>query len=591
MIKEASRVNRICIPRCIEVIGSFSGGPDEGSPIASSMKTVRFESSSKVRRICTSFRFSFLDSICIPRSIEILGDLCFSGVRNFDNWSCRSAIGVLSFESNSSLRVFGSECFRECSVKSICIPESVERLEVGCFSDSGLEKIDIGTGSVLREIGGRCFEYCPLKRIFIPKFVCAIEGSAFIGCRLEHIHVDAENDNFEVSRGLLIDKGRRKAIRSETLTKDMIIPKGIEVLGSFCFSTVEMGKLTFEEGIELKEIEARCFEGGSICYICIPSSIESLGVQSFGADEWFKSTVRVIRFEAGSKIAEFSEDCFKNCQIQSICIPRSIEIFPRSCFACNACLRSNDIEEFEFEPASKLTQIEDYCFNNRFPRSICILRSVISLGKSCFASHFFGGRPFDEFSFESGTVLERIGESCFNRHYLKSICIPRSVISIGQRCFYEASVEIVVFESGSKLKELPPECFASCSFKSISIAPSIETLWYQCFATFKGSNIQFGSIIFDPDCQLARISDWCFRCSGMESICIPRSVIEIGKWAFEGCHMLRVVIIESESKLNKIEERCFRGCSLTTIVLPISVTFVHPTAFDECVKIVRQETE
>jgi hypothetical protein len=81
MIKEASCVSRICIPRCIEVIGSFSGGPDEGCPIASSMKTVRFESNSKVRRIRASFRFSSLDSIFIPRSVAFGRPLFFGGQR------------------------------------------------------------------------------------------------------------------------------------------------------------------------------------------------------------------------------------------------------------------------------------------------------------------------------------------------------------------------------------------------------------------------------------------------------------------------------------------------------------------------------
>jgi hypothetical protein len=476
-------------------------------------------------------------------------------------------------------------------LKSICIPESVKRLGAASFSGSTLEKIDLGKESALREIGGRCFKCCRLKRIIIPKLVREIEGSAFIGCWLEEILVDVENENFEVSRRLLVDKARRKAIRSETFKGDMIVPKGIEILGSFCFSTVELGNLRFEEGIELKKIEARCFESGSIGYVCVPGSVEGLEAQSFGAYQWLKSTVRVIRFEASWKGREFSEGCFENCHIESICIPQSIEIFPRFCFACNPCLESNNIEEFEFEPGSKLTKIEDYCFNNRFPRSICIPRSVISLGNSCFASRFFGRQAFEEFSFEIGSVLERIGDSCFKRHYLKSICIPRSVILIGRACFYEASVDVVTFESGSQLKYLPGECFASCSFKSISIAPSIESLWRQCFATFKGSSVQFGSIIIDPDCRLARIHAWCFRNSGIVSICIPRSVIKIGKRAFEGCHRLTAIRFESECKLSRIGKGCFCECSLTTVVLPISVTFVHPTAFDQCVKIVRQESE
>jgi hypothetical protein len=108
--------------------------------------------------------------------------------------------------------------------------------------------------------------------------------------------------------------------------------------------------LRFEEGIELKKIEARCFESGSIGYVCVPGSFEGLEAQSFGACQWLKSTVRVIRFEASWKGREFSEGCFENCHIESVCIPQSIEIFPRSCFACSPCWNQIILRSLNLNP-------------------------------------------------------------------------------------------------------------------------------------------------------------------------------------------------------------------------------------------------
>jgi hypothetical protein len=95
-------------------------------------------------------------------------------------------------------------------------------------------------------IRGCCFEHCPLSTTFIPKLSCEIEGSAFIGSRLKHILVDAENEILEVSARLLVDKRRRKVIRSEPLKGNIVVPKGIEVLGPSSFSTAALGNLMSE---------------------------------------------------------------------------------------------------------------------------------------------------------------------------------------------------------------------------------------------------------------------------------------------------------------------------------------------------------
>jgi hypothetical protein len=72
-----------------------------------------------------AFSFSSLQSIEIPRNVEILGSSCFS--------SCKS-LSSISFESNSRLIRIESNSFASSSLHSIEIPRNVEILGSSCFS-------------------------------------------------------------------------------------------------------------------------------------------------------------------------------------------------------------------------------------------------------------------------------------------------------------------------------------------------------------------------------------------------------------------------------------------------------------------------
>jgi hypothetical protein len=71
------------------------------------------------------FCASFLQSIVIPRNVEILGSNCFS--------SCKS-LSSITFESNSHLTRIESETFFFSLLQSILIPRNVEILRSSCFS-------------------------------------------------------------------------------------------------------------------------------------------------------------------------------------------------------------------------------------------------------------------------------------------------------------------------------------------------------------------------------------------------------------------------------------------------------------------------
>jgi hypothetical protein len=173
-----SQLQSICIPPLVEILSDRCFGQCE------SLSTVSFEPDSKLKRIDgTAFIYcSSLTSLFIPASVETIGDSAFSDtniskiivedgnthfrvcdnslpdfsgislIQSFDrrkNIRINRCIEILcqkcfyifttletvEFESNSQMRRIEENAFWNCSsLKSICIPASVEIICERCFS-------------------------------------------------------------------------------------------------------------------------------------------------------------------------------------------------------------------------------------------------------------------------------------------------------------------------------------------------------------------------------------------------------------------------------------------------------------------------
>jgi hypothetical protein len=106
------------------------------------LKFIAFESNSRLTQIESElFSFSPLQSILIPRNVEVVGSYCFS--------NCKS-LSSITFESNSRLTRIESEAFCGSSLESILIPKNVEILGSNCFSNcNSLSSIRFESNSCL----------------------------------------------------------------------------------------------------------------------------------------------------------------------------------------------------------------------------------------------------------------------------------------------------------------------------------------------------------------------------------------------------------------------------------------------------------
>jgi hypothetical protein len=85
-------------------------------------------------------------------------------------------------------------------------------------------------------------------------------------------------------------------------------------------------------------------------------------------------------------------------------------------------------------------------------------------------------------------------------------------------------------------------------------------------------------VIFESESKLLSIEFGAFfDCSSLSAICIPSSVIDLGRHCFGNCLSLSTVTFEAGSKLSKIDKSVFSGCpSLVSFLCLTEGCFPQP---------------
>jgi hypothetical protein len=234
--------------------------------------------------------------------------------------------------------------------------------------------------------------------------------------------------------------------------------------------------VTFEPGSRLGRIDEATFGWrGSLESICIPKSVEILGDHCFG-QYW---RLESVTFELGGKVRRIENNAFAECsRLKSICIPASLEILGNHCFA-NCGL----LERVTFESGCKVRRIENYAFLQCSAlRSICIPASLEIVGESAFHNC----ESLANVTFECDLNLNRIEKSAFESCVsLKSFCVPASVEIIGENCFRCCTrLATLTIEPNSKLRRIRPGSFDQC----LSLKPTLIPLEAEMMRNMSGSN-------------------------------------------------------------------------------------------------------
>jgi hypothetical protein len=296
----------------------------------------------------------------------------------------------------------------------------------------------------------------------------------------------------------------------------------------------------------VRELGDRAFLGSVIESIHIPDNVEKIGKECFFPGRYLHAFI---------------------CGIESIQIPSSVESLGSGCFE-----RCESLSEVLLDPCSRLKEIGDRAFDQSKVKTIELpaqcekltshsLQSVenvrISPGNRCllFKDGFlmnkktktlirYSGKDervwienfienisrhcssLSEVLFGSSSRLRGIGNVAFQFSTIKSIRIPKSVETMGDRCFSDCrSLVKVIFEPGCKLTEISDHAFSSSGVQMIEIPDNVENIRNSCFWWCRS----LSRIVFGPDTRLKEFGEDGFPYSGIKSIRIPNTVEKIGK--------------------------------------------------------------
>ncbi|KAK8843557.1 hypothetical protein M9Y10_024614 [Tritrichomonas musculus] len=577
------------------------------------------------------------ETIKIPSFIKRIAPFAFSRSKSLHN---------IEFEEDSELESIGEFAFANSSLKHICIPKKVARIDKSAFSECNIKHIEFEEESKLREISQELFFDSHLVSITIPKRVkrisdsafffcghlnsvifneeselCEIDKSSFYGSKIESICVpscvelkNGWNNNMSKMKEIIIfDKKREnmKIYKEFVLGKSdcgsdefdiflfalphirkVTIPSFVKYIASYAFTNCKnLEKVEFESDSQLKEIRGRLFEESLIERIEIPPHVTKIAENSFS----FTNKLKVIEFSEQSEIKTICDFAFSHSSVEFLSIPSSI-VHLNNCLLKTPKLNTIKIIECEEENVRSFdgqliigkTDIKRDIFDVLLfgPRNI----------KEVFIPSFIkkiGSNAFNECSqlfsvtFSEDSQLESIENDAFSDSSIESIIIPKGVVNIGECAFMNCSnLKNVYFSKHSKLRVFRKSSFLFSSIEYICIPSHVMKIEKHAFSGCR--NLK--KIEFEKNCKLRIIEKRAFSDSSIESISIPRHVLRIERGVFEGSD-LKKVFFEKDSEIQIIGEQSFSSSSIESINIPSSVIYIGKKAFNECVNLRLVEIE
>ena len=187
-----------------------------------------------------------------------------------------------------------------------------------------------------------------------------------------------------------------------------------------------------------------------------------------------------------------------------------------------------------------------------------------------------------------GYTVVGIGKNAFAKNtYLQSVVIPDTVTVIQESAFAECT-NLSQIHLSDNLEYMYDSAFGYCnSLNNVCIPKTLVECYSKDF--FKGEGgpfrdcINLKNISFEEG--ITNIPKKLFyRCTGIEKINIPDTVIMIDDRAFKECTSLKN--IQLSNNLTTIGQEAFNGCtSLEKVVIPNSVTTIKGAAFLACSKL------
>ena len=446
----------------------------------------------------------------------------------------------------------------------------------------------------------------------------------------------------------------------------VITVKAEDDAGNKFEKTYEYEVLASEYTYTLKDDDTYEFTSynGTDSVITILASYNGKPVTSIAANAFLNQTT-VTNIVIPSSVIAIGEDAFNGCTaLREIVIPDGVTYIPEGLFYGCSSLESLTVpfigesnktasdshqyplgyffgtESFEgatvthqpfYYSSSTSTSSRDYYIPDSLKTVTVtgenILRSAFENCSKLTTINISNATNIQTYAFSGCTSLSNIvipngvtviGAYAFNEcKAITTLTIPESVTSIGDYAFYNlVKLNTIYFNAvNCKISNYYNRifCYAGSEGEGITVyfGNKVEAVPYALFDATNSTQLapKIISVVFAENSVCKSIGAYAFRNSAyMSSITIPKSVEQIGSYAFQDCEGLVTITFEegsnlttignyafnscanlttvnfgSNSKVNSIGEYAFASCSkLDSIELPSQLARINKNAFSYC---------
>ncbi|MFW5780412.1 MAG: leucine-rich repeat domain-containing protein, partial [Bacillota bacterium] len=574
---------------------------------SSNLTQVNISSGSQLKSIRARafYNNDLLESINLPLSVENIGQEIFAGCNNlvsldysgyfllgefFGQTEYTGSYSVIQNTTeyyipstltniriiNNSQKIVDYALQNISTITVVTIPTSVREIGTRAFSGcSSLNNLNILRGSLIETIGEYAFEGCSsLTTIALPLSASDIEEGILSGCNsLSEMTINGNLELFYLFGSIQYDnsyavtigdidyylplslehitiiegslKVAKKAYYQSKITS-IVIPSSVTTIEPYAFyRTEELSVITIPQTNNLELIGEYAFYGAKdLTSFTIYENIIFIGDMAFyGCESLADITVLSQFFETGFEV--FKNTPYQNNQDEGpIYVGNTLIGF------------AGDVPtKYSLSIENSTTAIAAYAFENQTGLRHVILPSGIeAIGKGAFKNC----TGLMRINIEDLLMLKRIEDEVFYNCQLlqkeKEITIPQSVQYIGKRAFYNCSELNASFETGSQLTDIGAFSFALSGISSIDIPTTV-----------------------------INIDEYAFSASALKQISIAEqnSIEIIGEGAF---YELKDAVfnLNPMNNLTHVERFAFYGCEQLTSFIAPNIEFYGEDVFYDC---------